>query len=256
MKTSTPDSPKAPSPLKLLLLSDPGGRKTTLGLQFPGVHVLDCDQNLDGPDKWLRANGHKDLSYTFDPIRSDDNGKMLDVSECFDRILDILARFHDDEAYKNRRVVFVDSLSHVNEFIIRKVLKLKSKPSMEINLWTDFSSAAYTLLVARLDQTGKAILCSCHLEKISESDTGNIMRKKVVEINPLFSGRVGDCIGAFFTDVWMLEKRASSGGRTELWLLSDRTPKCSHLKNSVNMPAELNVTGGFKVIEPYLQGRI
>lgn len=255
MKTSTPDSPKPPSPLKLLLIGPPGSRKTWLGLQFPSVHVLDCDRNLDGPVAVLRK-ADPQFGFTWDDIRTDDAGNMLDISECFDRTVDKLNLFKSDAAYKARSTVFVDSLSHVNEFIIRKILKLKSKPSMEINLWTDFASAAYTIVVAKLDQTGKAVICSCHEEKVTEADSQNIMKKNVTEINPLFSGRVGDSLGAFFTDVWRTEKRLASGGKVELWLQTDRTPKCEHLKNSVGMPKELNITEGFSVIAPYLKGRI
>lgn len=267
MKSSTPTSPKPPSPLKILLMGQAGSRKTWLGLQFPDVHVLDCDRNLDGPVQGLRE-GFKDasgkiitapllpnLSFTWDDIRVDDKGNMLDISECFDRVLDKLSLFRTDEAYKARKTVFVDSLSHVNEFAIRKVLKLKAKQSMEMNLWTDFASAAYTLIVAKLEQTNKTILCSCHEERVTEADDKNLMKKVITEINPLFSGRVGDNLGAYFTDVWKLEKRLMSG-QVQLWLQTDRTPKCEHLKNSVGMPKELNITEGFKVIEPYLKGRI
>lgn len=262
MKTSTPEQPKTPSPLKILLLGMPGCRKTTFGLQFPKVHVMDCDGNLDGPREML-VKGNKEvkpilptLSFTYDSIRRDDDGKVIDISDCFDRLSDKLRLFGSDPSYQARETVFVDSLSHVNEFIIRKILKLKSKTSMEINLWTDFATNAYSLIVARLEQTGKTVLCSCHLEKITEADNANIMKKKLVELNPAFSGRVGDSLGAFFTDVWLMEKKRVAGGKIECWLKTDVTDKCEHLKNSLGLLPELDVTKGFSALEPYLKGRI
>lgn len=255
MKLSTPTEPKPPSPLKLLLMGDPGARKTTLALQFPDVHVYDCDHNLDGAVRHLRSVDPK-FSFTYDDMRASDSGEVLDISECYDRVIDKLTLAAKDQDYQKRKVHVLDSLSHVNEFIIRKVMKLKSKSSMEINLWTDFASLGYTLLVAKLDQLNRAVICTVHQEKVFTSDAQNIMLKQIKEVNPLFSGRIGDAIGAFFTDVWMLEKRPASAGKVELWLCADRSPKCAHLKNSVGLPNEINVTEGFKVIEPYLKGRI
>lgn len=261
MKTSTTATPKPPSPLKILLIGDPGSRKTTFALQFPEPYVLDCDHNLDGPSKAVRQFYNKDLSFAYDDARADDKSVALDIAECYDRVLDLILRFGNSAYpdYSKPKTFILDSLSHVNEFIIRKVLKLKSKSSMEIQNWTDFASAAYTILVARLDRvtaSGKTVVCTAHLEKVSQPDPTNIMLKKVVEINPLFSGRVGDSIGAFFTDVWLLRKVPAPAGKVELKLVTDCDPKCSHLKNSVGLPAEVDVSQGFKVLEPFLKGRI
>jgi|ERR1051326_1884641 hypothetical protein len=271
MKSSTPSQPKPPDSIKILFMGLPGSRKTTFALQFPLPHVYNCDNNLDGPERICREGLPKEipplppicpnLDYTFDDIRRDDKGKMIDISECFDRLVDKLILAAKDPAYQQRRVHIIDSLSHVNEFIIRKVLKMRSKSSMEINLWTDFASGAYTLIVAKMEQVGKPIICTCHEERLYESDSSNIMKKNVTEINPLFSGRVGDNIGAYFTDVWQLEKRvgpktADNPRGIQLWLLTDRSARCQHLKNSVGMPAEINVTTGYKAIEPYLKGRV
>lgn len=256
MNTSTPNQPKQPSPLKILLIGQPGCRKTTLALQFPDVHVIDCDRNLDGATKYLRENKHKDLTYTWDDIRVDDSGVMLDISECFDRVCDKLKLFQTTEEYKKRKTVVLDSLSHVNEFIVRKVLKMKNKPSMDISLWQDFATAAYTILVARLDQTNKTVIAICHEDRVYEADPQNIMKKKVVEINPLFSGKVGNNLGAFFTDVWQMELRPASAGKIECWIKTQRTPQCAFLKNTLGMPPEINVTDGIKAIEQYAKGRI
>lgn len=257
MNISTPQSPKKPSPLKILLLGLPGSRKTTLMLQFPHIHVIDCDQNLDGPTKYISEHLNKNLTYSYDSIRTDDQGNTLLIEECFDRVCDKLSQVRTQPEHKQTTTVGLDSLSHVNEFIIRKIMKAKGITSMEMRNWSDFATQAYTLIVAKLDQTGKTVICTCHEERVTEPDDKNMMKKNLVEINPLFSGRVGDSLGAYFTDVWRLEKRSIPGG-IGLFLQSDRiaSVKCTHLKNSVGLPAEIDITKGFGVIEPYLKGRL
>lgn len=272
MKTSSPEQPKSPSPLKILLMGPPGSRKTTFMLQFPKLHVLDCDQNLDGPEAVLRF-GRKDvsgkqvlaplkpdLSYTYDSIRYDDSGKALDIDDCYNRVIDKLRLFSTDPLYKARETVAIDSLSHVNEFIIRHVLKIQNKTrktyEMEARDWSPFKAFAYQLLVARLEECARTSICVCHELKMTEADKENIMAAKVVGYEPYFQGKLGDILGAFFTDVWRMEVRPGPAGSTETWMQTSRHAKCDVLKNSLGMPPELNVTAGYSVIEPYIKSRI
>lgn len=243
-------------------MGPPGSRKTTFGLQFPDVHVLDCDQNLDGPEKWIRKNlPNFNLSYTYDQIRYDDSGKPREIYECYDAVCDILKRFKNDAVYQKRKTIFLDSLSHVNEFIIRHVLKLQNKQSksleMEARDWSPFKSHAYILLVARLEETGKTVICSCHETKIYDKPTkDDMMNAPVKEYEPMFQGKVGETLGAFFTDVWRMEVKPAPGGKTEAILQTDKIPKCNILKNSLGMPPEIDVTKGISAIEQYIKGRV
>lgn len=261
MNISTPEAPKKPSPLKILLMGQPGTRKTTLGLQFPGVHVLDCDRNMDGPEHYLRTVAKLPLSYTYDSIRQDEQGAEVEVHNCYNRLCDKLRLFTTDPEYKKRQTVFVDSLSHVNEFIIRHVLKMQNKTSksyeMEARDWSPFKSFAYILLVSRLEETGKTMICSAHEAPLyGKPAKEDMMNPPVESYVPWFQGKLGEMLGAFFTDVWRTEIRPGLQGKNETWLMTDKIPKCDMLKNSVGMPKELNITEGFKVIEPYLKGRI
>ena len=81
------------------------------------------------------------------------------------------------------------------------------------------------------------------------------MDPQVKEYEPFFQGKLGEMLGAFFTDIWRLEVRNAPGGKSELWLQTQKTSK-ANLKNSVGMPAEINVTDGFKAVEPWLKGRV
>lgn len=252
-------------------MGDPGARKTTLLLRlFPNLHIFDCDHNLGGPEKICReglSEGgkivvpplKKDLSYSYDDCRMGEDNKPLEIDGCFDRTTDLLKRASTMPEYQPIKNFGLDSLSHVNEFIVRKVLKLKGKQQIDVQIWSDFATQAYTLLVARLDALllqGKNVICTCHQEKISQPDATNIMMKKIVEVNPLFSGRVGDSIGAFFTDVWRIVKKPGVGGKAESFIETDVSPLCSHLKNSLGLPAEVNITKDLSILETYLKGRI
>jgi hypothetical protein len=62
-------------------------------------------------------------------------------------------------------------------------------------------------------------------------------------------------IGAFFTDVWRSRLDIISGNVKQI-LETTKTPKCDFLKNSLGLPAELDVTKGFPVLEPYLKDRL
>ena len=261
MKTSTPEKPKTASPPKILLMGAPGTRKTTLLLQFPGIHVMDCDRNLDGPETYIRKTMKLPLSFTYDDIRRDESEKELDVKDCYNRLCDKLKLFKSDKDYMARQGVGVDSLSHVNEFIIRHTLAMQNKTTksyeMEARDWSPFKSFAYLLLVSRLEETGKYIICTAHEAPIyGKPAKDDMMNPPIESYIPWFQGKIGEMLGAFFTDVWRLEVRQAPGGKLETWLLADKHPKCDMLKNSFGLPKELNITPGYSVLAPYLVGRL
>lgn len=273
MKTFSVESP-INTPPKILIMGPPGSRKTWLALQFPDTHILDCDRNLRGPVEVL-MKGITDLStgklilqpllpnlkFTYDDIRVDDSGNQIAVEECYNRVCDKLRLFKSDPNYKSRRVVVLDSLSHVNEFIIRHTLQLQRKKErtyeMETRDWNPFKSHAYALLVGRLEETGKPVICTCHETKVYEKGSvDTIMQPTVKEYEPYFQGQIGDTIGAFFTDIWRMEVRRGAANTTSTILLCQRHPQCSFIKNSFGMPAEIDVTGGYSAIEPYIKSKI
>ena len=121
MKTSTPTSPKPPDPLSILEIGPPGGGKTTLALLFPSICVLDCDENLDGPEKFIRTK-QPTFAYGYERIRYSDDDKPLDMHKCYDRLMDKILQVKNDP---NIKTVIVDSLTSVNEFVIQSILQGK-----------------------------------------------------------------------------------------------------------------------------------
>lgn len=243
MKFSTPDEPKTPTPRSILLIGPPGGGKTTLMLQFPNLVVLDCDQNLDGPERYLRQKDDS-LSYNYEPICYNDDNSPRPVEDCYDHLMNSLDNVQNSDC----ETVAVDSITMVNEFIIRKILTQQKKPMMEINHWQPFKSFMLKFCT-RLRGLGKTTIVTCHETKREEADPKNLMKPIVVAYEPSIQGSVCDFFGAFFTDVWRCTAEPSPSG-LDFTLWPVRTTK-SDLKNSLGIPDKITNIDYSKLI-PYL----
>lgn len=232
MKQSTPASPKASQPKSILLVGPPGGGKSTLMLGFPNLLVFDCDLNLDGPERLLRKQNPA-LSYSYDQVPLQDNGSPRPVWECYDHLIVGLSNVAANPS--DIQWVAVDSLSQVNEFIIRKVLKEQSKNEMEARHWQPFKSLALSLLIGKLRHLGKNVIVTAHETKIVRPDPKQVMQELVIGYEPFFQGKVGEMLGAFFTDVYRCTSIPAPGGKIEFQLETMKTT-LSDLKNSLGLP--------------------
>jgi hypothetical protein len=248
MNTSTAQSPKPQQPKSILLVGPPGSGKSTLALQFPNLVVFDCDMNLDGPERYLRQDRKVDLSYAYDQVTLKEPGVPRPVEECYDHLM---SQLKPDKLSAFSWVV-IDSLSMVNEFIIRKILKEQCKTEMEARHWQPFKTAALNLLVGRLRHLGKNVIVTAHETAQTRSDPKNIMSETVIAYIPFFQGKVGEMLGAFFTDMLRCTTEAASQGRTEYKLTTTRT-SLSDLKNSMGLPSEI-VNPTYDKLKPYLNG--
>lgn len=253
MNQSTPEKPKPSDPLSILLLGPPGQGKTTLSMEFPSVCILSCDGNLDGPERFLRTK-KKDLSYGYENIFNDNDGKPLDVTKRYDRLIDKVAECKADSTVKT---IVVDPLTSVNEFVIQRILAGK-RSEMEARDWIPFKSTILSL-ITKLRGTGKTTICTCHESKLTEPDPKNILNRIVVGYEPSVQGSIIDYFGGFFTDVWRCTSEPAPGDTIEFKLNVVRTSK-SDLKNSLGLP-----TAGFRIkqgesmfakLEPFLNGKV
>lgn len=250
MKTSSATSPKPKQPKSILIVGPPGAGKTVLCLQFPGVYIIDCDQNLDGPERFLRSERKLDLDYRYDTVATDDEGKPVEAFDCFDRIMMLLSKA---KAEPTIQTVVVDSLTLINEYIIRKILKEKNSSEMEARHWQPFKTKCYELLVGRLRSLGKDCIVTAHETNIERTDPKNVMQKVLVERRPYIQGGINEQLGGLFTDIWRMDAQPAPGGRVEFTLATQRTTY-DELKNSIGLPAEIkNPT--YQQLKPYLEGK-
>ena len=174
MKTSSTQTPKPPEPKCILITGAPGSGKTTFAMQFPGVYIADCDSNLDGPERHNRTVHKLNLSYSYDTIRYDDDGKPVPIHSCFDRLMDKLLLAKNEPTIQT---VVIDSLTLINEYVIQKILKAQGKSEMEARHWQPFKSELYKLLVGRLRDMGKTTIVTAHETDIERADPKNVMQK-------------------------------------------------------------------------------
>jgi len=217
-------------------------------LQFPGLYVLDCDLNLDGPERHLREQRKLDLAYAYDTITFDDEGKPMDVWLCYDRLM---AKLREASANPDIKTVGIDSLTMVNEFVIRKILAMQKKTEMEARDWIPFKSHFLNLLVGQLRRMPKHTVCTVHESINWGPDPRNIIGKILLGYEPSVQGSIVDYFGGFFTDMWRCEGYVGAGNKSVFKLTTMRTTK-SDLKNSSGIPAEvLNPT--FEELNKYMK---
>lgn len=250
MKLSTTSSPKPPDHRSILLLGPHGSGKTTFAMQFPHVWFGNCDNNLDGPERFLRKISKLDLNYSYDNIVCDDDGKAIHVSTCFDRLMDKLLAVKNEPSIE---WVVVDSLTLIDEFIAQKIYKDKSVTEISLNLWSTFKSTCYNLIGGRLRVMNKNVIVIAHETSIERSDTKNPMQKVLIERRPYIRSGVNEQLGAFFTDMWRMTADPAPGGRVEYKLQTAKT-QFDELKCSIGLPAEI-INPTYEKIREYLEGK-
>lgn len=257
MKVISPTTPKPPDPKAILLIGPPGNGKNVLAMGFPDLGIFDCNRNLDGPERYIRETlKNTALAYRLDSIIWDDkDNQPRPIEKCFDHLMDEITM---EAKEPKSKCYLLDSLSDINEFIIRKILKDQNKSEMESRHWQPFKSHFLHLLISKLRSLNAHVICTVHEEEKTENDSKEVMKKNVVGYEPTVQGKLGDMLGGFFTDVWRCwSKPGVPVEKTDFMLSTQPTSKSRYLKNSFGMPNEITLTGkGFSAIEQYVKGKL
>lgn len=207
-------------PNSILILGRPGSGKTTLALQFPKPFILDCDQNMKGPARYLaNKNGGALPWFKYDSPLTDKTGAPVTRQLRMDRVQELLNEALTDPEIET---IVIDSLTTLIDFIFDKIRatatgnnppkfsdgKKQQDEPLRIQDWGVFASILKQL-VFTLKASGKRIVFIGHIS----TDKDEV--SKMILHSIACPGMMGDIISGLFEEVWQTEVKAS-GAETSL----------------------------------------
>jgi hypothetical protein len=230
-------------------MGEHGTTKTTFALRFPDPGVLDLDQNLDGPDGWLRRQKLK-VSYEYVQPLLNAAGKPLEN----DRILRDAVMDGLDELVKSPKVrtIIVDSATKLGEILVFWRLAAEGRELMEISMWQPWRSA-FIKLVHRGRNAGKNFILIVHEEPVyAPRPPKSVEAPPKVGVAMSLATKLREQFGFAFTDVWRAVKLGKGGSlKYELRFISDGE---ASLKNSLGLTEPMEMK--WENLAPHLKGRI
>jgi len=245
MITSTPTS-RIRQPKSYLFIGPPGTGKTVTAMQFPRPYFLDCDCNLQGPERYNRDVVKFTTPIHYDQIALDDAGLPVPPEQ---RWLRLRAKALEAVKLPDIDTIILDSLSHLSVYLADRLMSLQKRSTMEIQDWIPFVSAMIGIFT-QLRYSGKTFILICH--EITERNS----KGDVDEYTPnVSSAKIRDALPGFFTDAYRFYSKAGPNGPT-YYIAPERTQTSVGLKNSYGMPVELEIPRGksaFDILNKYLK---
>lgn len=212
MKSLSDFTPRLPQ--SFLIVGSPGTAKTTLALQLPKPFILDCDDNLSGPVRYLKSLNKLNGPVFFDtPLRLAD-GKPCPREQQYDRSIALLK-----EACESPQVetLILDTLTSFTEMMFTKTLIVNGKklgdnvrtfdPKFEYAEWHTFLKI-FTQTIYWLKSSGKRICLTAHIEVDKDELTGTLFKFLKCP------GQFRNTISGLFEEVWECYIESTGAGST------------------------------------------
>ncbi len=202
------DTMKIELPKSMLLLGAPGAGKTTLAMRLGRAYILDCDNNLSGPRRYLESIG-KAPQFLYDRLDQDDDGKPVPRELQYKHAMKCLLAAATSPDVD---IIIIDSLTSFIEAAFTQVLLITEKvpekslekvdPKFEFSQWAAFGSLMKKFIFW-LKSSDKTIIFTGHVTV----DKDELENKLLSFIN--IPGALKHTISGWFQEVWELYPETS-----------------------------------------------
>lgn len=185
----------------IIIVGDPGSRKTTLALHFPRPYFLDCDGNLASP---VEQTGIRAFSYS-SAVRTDDGALIHPL----DRFQHCCRCLNEAAASPDIDTIIIDSLTTLTDIVFSEIKRqeygsvgmtdnakdVADAKAMRIQDWGKFAAIVKNLMT-KLRTTGKILVVIAH----NNIDKGEADTRYMTFLN--IPGQCKNTLSGLFTDCW------------------------------------------------------
>lgn len=189
----------------ILLQGPPGSSKTTLALQFPNPGIIDCDNNLGGPVRWLRKNNPDQIPrIIYETVNIDDKGVLVEPRVRYDRFKTLVKAMVANPAVET---IIIDSATYVSDYIQGDIQRQNSRKENEFQQsdWLAYLWAWKNLCTQLRSVKGKLFILTAH-ERPEKDEVSGVIKYFIA-----LPGQIRDIIGGLFSDVWHMEAEEVAG---------------------------------------------
>jgi hypothetical protein len=221
----------------LLIQGPPKTGKTMLALQFPGVWVADCANNMSGAVKMLLAQQPehaKRVKWT--NVNKSASGVNLEPQAKWPRLIEATNEALRDPEVKT---ILVDDLSFIDiflqDFIVSEKADSKSK-EMTISDWNPYKRLLTKFVTMIRNNTSRTLIFTAHEENAKDERTGSIFTRVNIP------GKLADNLAGFFSDCWRTEIDTDVNGNPVYTVRAQPTTQIPQVGNSLGLPPRFKST--------------